>query len=125
MPTPLWKPGQSGNPNGRPRKAFALTGLLEVKGRKAIDVDGKKVSGNRFVAERVWELLTAGKTELLEHKRIEVNGQGWFEMLEWYMKQTEPAPQRFEHSGPDGGPLEHKVIEIVEHGEAAPLSPAD
>ena len=113
MPRHQWKPGESGNPNGRPAKEFAKTGLLESIGRISIEVDGEKVTGNRFVAQRVWDLVTTGKTVLLGGKQLEVSGQGWFEVVEWLFKQTEPAVQRIEQTGPEGGPLEF-VIDLAE-----------
>ena len=57
----MFKPGQSGNPKGRPPKERALTDLLSKQGAKTIlDVDGKKRSQNRVLARLLWELATTG-----------------------------------------------------------------
>ena len=54
---PGWKKGQSGNPRGRPKKARALTALLEKVGAKRL----RGMPSNRqLFAEKIWEGLTTG-----------------------------------------------------------------
>jgi hypothetical protein len=56
-----WQPGQSGNPNGRPKKERALTAILERAGGHTTDVGGKRVSGRQLIARMLWEAVTTGK----------------------------------------------------------------
>ena len=56
-----WKPGQSGNPKGRPPKNRALTDLLAKAGSKTLeDVDGKKRNSKRILARLMWEFVING-----------------------------------------------------------------
>lgn len=93
MPNP-WKPGQSGNPNGRPKKNRALTEILEKQLAKTVTLaDGARVAGKRYVAERMVELATAGKTTLANGQSISVHEVGWFEVVKWIYAQVDGPPK--------------------------------
>lgn len=52
-----WKSGQSGNPNGRPRKGNTLNEILEKDGKRLIDDDdGKRRSRLKVLSRRLWDL---------------------------------------------------------------------
>ena len=57
----MFKPGQSGNPKGRPKGGRALTDLLKKQGNKTmLDFDGKKRARKFIVPRLAWELATEG-----------------------------------------------------------------
>jgi hypothetical protein len=57
-PTPAsWKPGQSGNPAGRPRSGFALAEVL----REFLDEPGERGDRKRQLIQRLFRAAT-GKT---------------------------------------------------------------
>ncbi len=92
-----FKPGQSGNPGGRPKKTeeqIQLESACRAKTKDALDTilvlmrsadkDSVKLSAAQFVIERGW-----GK-----------------------------AVQRNEHTGIDGEPIEHRIIAEIVTGKA-------
>lgn len=84
---PNWKPGVSGNPNGRPRKQRALSELLRTVGNLRGD-DG--VPKKRALAEMVWSLALKG--DLVAARMI-------------YEYCDGKPMQRVELGGPDNGPI--------------------
>jgi len=68
-----WKPGQSGNPRGRPKGTRALTEILARAGSKAIeDCDGKRRSGKRIVARLLWEAAITGAVQFPNTKEATI-----------------------------------------------------
>lgn len=65
-----WKPGQSGNPNGRPPKSKALTDTL----REVADMEIDGVSKKRILADKVWELAIAGDIQAIKYIYDRIDG---------------------------------------------------
>ena len=107
-----WEKGQSGNPNGRPPRARALTTILEKTGNRTIeDVDGKRRPGKRILARALWEIVTKGQAELPSGKTLKVSPHDWLDIAKWLYAQIDGAPRQVhEHSGLDGGDLVFHVI---------------
>lgn len=113
----MFKPGQSGNPKGRPPKKRALTDLLQKRGsRTLLDVDGKKRSANRILARLVWELATTGVVVLPNGQ--EVAAENFDDMMKVW---------KFIYHHIDGPPL--KDVDITSGGQPvkgyAVFSPED
>jgi hypothetical protein len=82
-----WKPGQSGNPNGRPRKGKCLSDALQKRLKKKRE-DGR--TSNQAIVDR---LVTAAE-------------EGDLRAIEGIFNRLEGTPtQSIEHTGPSGGPL--------------------
>lgn len=98
-----WKPGQSGNPKGRPKKERALTTMLEKAGAAGTDHEGKRVSGKRLLALRLWELVKTGKTTFSDGKVISIEDADDFMRIAKFLYQhidgPPPIPLDVEHSG--------------------------
>ena len=67
----LSKPGQTNNPNGRPKKGTCLTDLMQKYLSKSIEVKGKggqlkKVKYRDLFVQQVLKLATAGDTTCLK-----------------------------------------------------------
>jgi len=66
-PVKKWKPGESGNPNGRPRKGSAMREILEKIGEEltTLTVDGveSQVTRKEMLGRVLWEnvVKTIGK----------------------------------------------------------------
>jgi hypothetical protein len=95
-----WAKGQSGNPKGAPPKSRALTALLERAGSRTVEVDGKKVSGKRWLADALWQLTTTGTVTLPTGRVLVVEPKDWLETVKWlYVHIDGPAKQQTEHEG--------------------------
>jgi len=76
-----WKPGQSGNPAGRPKKEKALTELLRKEGSKRdqtyIDPktgEEKVISRKRKLAQKIWELALSGDLAAIKYIFDRIDG---------------------------------------------------
>lgn len=102
-----FKPGQSGNPKGRPPKERALTNLLESAGNKTVLLpDGRRIAGKRFVAAAVWEVLTTGQTKLADGRTYQAELADWLTLVKFLYGQVDGPPRlELEHSGNKDNPL--------------------
>jgi len=94
-----WKPGQSGNPAGRPPKGRALTAILEQAGGKTVEVKGpdgttKRVTGKKLLAELVWQVATTGSVTLPngETKKVE-DFDDWFAAVKFIYQHIDGPPK--------------------------------
>lgn len=98
-----YKPGESGNPKGRPPKGRALTEILARGGSAAVEYEGKRLSGKRLVARLLWDIAKFGKCILPgDGKVIEVDADGWFDVVKFLYAQIDGPPKHdvsLQHSG--------------------------
>lgn len=68
MPKNLWEKGQSGNPNGRPKKQNTLTDILKELGESnKVDIKGKTVEWKTALMYKLWQLALGGDKASIQH----------------------------------------------------------
>jgi len=115
-----FKPGQSGNPKGRPPKGRALTDLLQKALDKVTDgPDGGRIARKRLMADRVAEAVATGYVTLPgedgKEKRVPMSVSEWRQMVQWLFAHVDGSKVLNEHTGEDGGPI--RVIGWPEKGD--------
>lgn len=103
--------GSRNNPNGRPPKNRALTEILLKALNHTQLVGQKRIANKRILAGMVVEAVTTGQVAFYERTMV-LGTHEWSELVKWIYTFLEPPVQKNEHMGPDGGPIEHKVIEV-------------
>ena len=89
-----WKPGQSGNPNGRKPRGRALTEMLRLKGDDVVFIGNEPVTAHEALAKAVWQFVTTGEV-WLRGKKLEAQTIGeWASVVKWLYLHVEPATLR-------------------------------
>jgi len=71
-----WQPGQSGNPNGRPKKARCLTHALTEYGKRSADAtDGQKATLQELLVKTLWNLALSGDLAAIRYIFDRIDGK--------------------------------------------------
>ena len=99
MSKPGTWPGQSGNPNGRPRKGLALTDVL----REHMDAsdEGDSVPRKQRLAEKLYELAMAGNVSAIEYIGNRLDGRPTQALA---LSLDDDSPLHYRLPVRDGGP---------------------
>lgn len=118
---PPYKPGQSGNPNGRPIKSRALTDLLSSALNKVVDTaDGKRTARKRIIAENVAQAVSLGRVQMPNGDNLELSPKDWMEFTKWLYNHIDgPAVTKQESTNIniDYTTLTDKQLERIARGE--------
>jgi len=105
-----FRPGQSGNPNGRPTKKRALTEILERAGAATVLVDGKKITGKHLVARLLWQAATTATVQFPDSVPMGVALEDWIAIVKFIYTQVDGPPKSEMDITSDGGPIVFKVV---------------
>lgn len=127
QPDHLWKPGQSGNPAGRPKsnKSRELAGLLTRAGNKRfkfVDEKGKRRTSeyNEFIAERIMDALSTGQVTFPRENldgdpvTIRLNSSEWMKLVDFFFKQVDGLVPKAGELDKNDDDAEMKTSEIAE-----------
>ena len=107
VPSGAWKPGESGNPAGRPKKNHALSAILADVAKKNlyVKIDGviKKLTKNDLIAEILMNAVLTGQVQFPLHCDIDGNEEEqrpplaldtseWIKLTDFYYKRVEGNP---------------------------------
>jgi hypothetical protein len=118
-----YKPGQSGNPNGRPKKDRALTAILERAGGVMVEIDGERISGRRLLARQVWEGITTGSVSFPGGKKLALSPQDWKDFVKWAYNHIDGPPLSKLDLTSGGEPVSF-IIERRDDNKEDPTLPA-
>lgn len=101
-------PGQSGNPNGRPKKGVSIRGCLREAMAEILELpqkDGsmKRVTKGEFLSQKLFQIASTGDLSAIKMCLDNVDG---------------PPTQAIEHTGPGGS-----ALSLVAQISGAPLAP--
>ena len=97
-----WKPGESGNPNGRPTKESSLTYILGFFADDQINFEPgtHRVEKKIILARMIWDSLIWGKVEFPTGRVIELEANEWLNVVKWlYNRVDGMPPQAIDLSG--------------------------
>lgn len=117
-----FKPGKSGNPNGRPKKERTLTAILEQAGAKSVQVGDKGVSGKHLVARMVWEGMTTGTITFPDKTEMKLKPYYWLELVKWMYAHVD-GPPRAEMDVSQSGEMIIRVVFEGSDDNAAEVAP--
>lgn len=89
-----WKPGQSGNPRGRPPKTRALTEILKRAGSSTMEYEGKRISGKRLMAMLLWQVVKTGTVTMPDGTVIKADFDDWFSVVKFIYQHVDGPPPK-------------------------------
>ena len=72
-----FKPGQSGNPTGRPKKEYCLTDILKEQGNNEdVEIEeGVLISRKQAIAQKLWSMAMNGDPIMLRYLYDRIDGR--------------------------------------------------
>lgn len=111
----LWKPGQSGNPKGRPPKNRVLSELLRQKGKETVVIDGVEKSAQEIVTAAVWQLAKNGEVWLAGRRLAVESVTEWAGIVKWLFNTIEPPTKR------EGDDIRQQMVVQVVYEDRNPV----
>ena len=88
-------PGRTNNPNGRPPKNRSLSTILETCLGKTVEVDGKKVSGKRVLADLITHAAVMGRVKFPgDTEESVISVKDWIGLVQWVYDRVDGKPKQ-------------------------------
>lgn len=98
--------GQSGNPNGRPKKNRAWTEILERAGSVTEQVSDKRITRKKIIADMVMQAASTGEIIFPNERKLQAEFREWADFVKWiYTHIDGNAKQVLEHTGSSDSPM--------------------
>jgi hypothetical protein len=112
-----WQPGQSGNQKGRPRSGRALAEQITRELTHGVNVDSKRVSGKRLLAQLVTTAALRGEVKLPDDRVVQFNSSQVLDIWKFLLTHLDgPAKAELDVSS-DG---EVRIVVVYEDDEPRP-----
>lgn len=109
-----WKPGQSGNPHGRPPKHRALTEMLRLQGEEIVIIGSETMSAKEALAKAMWQFVLTGEVSLAGKRLKAETVNEWASAVKWLYGHIEPPTG----GDPDEAPeMVVRVVRVDKTGE--------
>lgn len=108
-----FKPGQSGNPNGRPQKNRAWTEILERAGNATEQVKDKRLARKRLIADLVMQAAATGRITFPNERELVAEFKEWADFVKWIYTHID-GPARLDEIGTEDTPLVVKFIKGID-----------
>lgn len=93
-----FKPGKSGNPAGRRKRA--LTEILEAGHKGVVEWEGQYLERSEFLAHLLWEFATHGRVTLADGRVLTaLDASDWFAAAKWLFEHIDGPPKDEAFSG--------------------------
>lgn len=104
----VWRPGNSGNPKGRPPKNRVLTRILEEVTDETINIGGEELTAKEAIGRLVTQFMLRGEV-MLGGKLMEATVSEWLAMIRWFYTHVDGAAPK---TG-DMGETPEVVVRVV------------
>lgn len=111
---PAWKPGETGNPNGRPKKYRAWTKILEAAGDKTVDTPSGKIARKRLMADLLMQGITTGEVVFPNETKFELSARDWLDLVWRAYGQVDGPPKAELDVTTDGQPINQPTVYLPE-----------
>ena len=91
-----YKPGECGNPNGRPPGKEALTEILRFFADDQINFKPHtpRVEKKIWLARMIWDGLIQGKVKFPDGHTIKLKPNEWLDMVKWVHNRLDGIPRQ-------------------------------
>lgn len=105
-----FKPGQSGNPSGRPKKGYSIRGCLQASMGETITIPGKDGKPDETIT----------KADFLSRKLFAIAASGDLAAIKACLDNIDgPPTQGVALTGEGGGPIQTMAVKFIAPGEDA------